>query len=80
MMDRKRIYRPIAIPSLLPPPLLKHRSLILEPKMPPALIFALATIPAVLGLQLPGGVGKLPALGWNSWVWPVTNSMLYMVY
>ncbi|KAK3651045.1 hypothetical protein LTR22_012293 [Elasticomyces elasticus] len=32
-----------------------------------ATIFTLAVLPAVLGLELPGGVGRLPALGWNSW-------------
>jgi len=30
--------------------------------------FLLAALPAVLGLELPDGVGRLPALGWNSWV------------
>lgn len=28
---------------------------------------ALALLPAALGLELPNNVGKLPALGWNSW-------------
>ncbi|KAK5746195.1 hypothetical protein LTR17_000929 [Elasticomyces elasticus] len=32
-----------------------------------ATIFALVVLPTVLGLELPGGVGRLPALGWNSW-------------
>ncbi|KAK0314874.1 hypothetical protein LTR54_010807 [Friedmanniomyces endolithicus] len=32
-----------------------------------ATLLALAALPAVLGLELPGGVGRLPALGWNSW-------------
>jgi alpha-galactosidase len=44
--------------------------------MSSAMILALATIPAVLGLQLPGGVGKLPALGWNSWVRFATDVVL----
>ncbi|KAH6908428.1 putative alpha-galactosidase B [Coprinopsis sp. MPI-PUGE-AT-0042] len=30
-------------------------------------VLTLFALPAVLGLQLPNGVGKLPALGWNSW-------------
>lgn len=48
--------------------------------MSPALVFALATIPAVLSLQLPGGVGKLPALGWNSWVWLADGSIISIAY
>jgi alpha-galactosidase len=48
--------------------------------MPSAMMLALATIPAVLGLQLPGGVGKLPALGWNSWVRFPTDSILPVAY
>jgi alpha-galactosidase len=44
------------------------------------MMLALAAIPAVLGLQLPGGVGKLPALGWNSWVRLTSDSMLLVVY
>ncbi|KAI4722603.1 hypothetical protein E4T48_01094 [Aureobasidium sp. EXF-10727] len=32
-----------------------------------ATILGLAAVPLVIGLQLPGDVGKLPALGWNSW-------------
>lgn len=49
--------------------------------MSQALLLALATLPAALGLQLPGDVGKLPALGWNSWV-RLTNtaSMLFNAY
>ena len=27
----------------------------------------LASVPAALALVLPDGVGRLPALGWNSW-------------
>jgi alpha-galactosidase len=30
-------------------------------------LFLLTALPAVLGLELPDGVGRLPALGWNSW-------------
>lgn len=37
--------------------------------------FLLAALPAVLGLELPDGVGRLPALGWNSWV-GVKNDIL----
>lgn len=29
---------------------------------------ALAVLPLASSLELPGEVGKLPALGWNSWV------------
>ena len=35
---------------------------------PSVTIFALAALPAVLALESANGVGKLPALGWNSWV------------
>lgn len=31
-------------------------------------ILALLALPFAYGLVLPDGVGKLPALGWNSWV------------
>ncbi|KAK3074483.1 hypothetical protein LTR53_003032 [Teratosphaeriaceae sp. CCFEE 6253] len=35
--------------------------------MPRAGVLALFALPAALGLVLPNNVGKLPALGWNSW-------------
>ncbi|KAK3116543.1 hypothetical protein LTR53_002967 [Teratosphaeriaceae sp. CCFEE 6253] len=35
--------------------------------MPRAGVLALSALPAALGLVLPNNVGKLPALGWNSW-------------
>jgi hypothetical protein len=31
-------------------------------------LIALAALPAALGIERPDGVGRLPALGWNSWV------------
>ena len=31
-------------------------------------VILLAALPFALGLEKPGGVGRLPALGWNSWV------------
>jgi len=48
--------------------------------MSTALVLALVSIPAVQGLQLPGGVGKLPALGWNSWVWLANGSVISIAY
>jgi hypothetical protein len=42
-------------------------------QMPPSdkmrffLVPLLAAVPSALGLERPDGVGKLPALGWNSW-------------
>jgi len=48
--------------------------------MSTTLVLALATIPGVLGLQLPGGVGKLPALGWNSWVWLADGNIISIAY
>jgi alpha-galactosidase len=35
--------------------------------MAQVLALILAAAPWVEGLKEPGGVGKLPALGWNSW-------------
>ena len=32
------------------------------------IIFAISILPAVLALERPDNIGKLPALGWNSWV------------
>ncbi|KAK4557021.1 hypothetical protein LTR86_006002 [Recurvomyces mirabilis] len=32
-----------------------------------AAVLALSALPAALAIQLPNGIGKLPALGWNSW-------------
>lgn len=34
-------------------------------KMASFLLLALA--PAALGLEAPGNIGRLPAMGWNSW-------------
>lgn len=31
------------------------------------LLFSAVLVPTALALKLPHGVGKLPALGWNSW-------------
>lgn len=31
-------------------------------------LIALAALPVALGIERPDGVGRLPALGWNSWV------------
>lgn len=43
-----------------------------------AVLLALVSATAVLGLENPDGVGRLPALGWNSWVgqiaYPFTKS------
>lgn len=32
-----------------------------------ALLLSTALLPNALALKLPNGIGKLPALGWNSW-------------
>jgi hypothetical protein len=36
--------------------------------MPQLSLIALAAIPAVMGLYHSDGTGRLPAMGWNSWV------------
>jgi hypothetical protein len=38
-----------------------------------SIFLALFTAQAVLGLEQPNGVGRLPALGWNSWVGQIRN-------
>lgn len=42
-----------------------HRYLLI---MPRNIIFAISILPAVLALERTDNIGKLPALGWNSWV------------
>jgi hypothetical protein len=42
-------------------------------KMSRSIFLALFTAQAVLGLEQPNGVGRLPALGWNSWVGQIRN-------
>jgi len=36
-------------------------------------LITLAALPAALGIVRPDGIGRLPALGWNSWVGPIFN-------
>lgn len=52
-------------------PSTQHKSL-LPCSIPPstmsqAKLLALSLLPVAFGLELPDGIGKVPALGWNSW-------------
>ena len=46
--------------------------------MPRISIIALATIPAVWAIAHSDGTGRLPAMGWNSWVGDLTSCIAFI--